>query len=376
MRSKRPNFPYLWRNPVKKQTKTGVRRYVYWNYRRDGVTQRILDPQTDLPIGPEHPAFLDAYMAIHKSFEQETPPETTGFKRGQLGYIIQQWLNSPAVTQLSARTQKDYKNYGDYLADKFGSKTARTLPREFIIGLKDKYAHKPRRANHLLTTLRIALCWAEDRPQQMGLPGDWKNPSRRPGLIKSKGHGHRPWEEYEIAAFQRNWEVGSRERAMFETYINTGQRTGDVASMTRNHRHLNPDQSRWIEVVQNKTATRLLIFEAPDLTRSLDAWLKTHNALAFFPGKTGEPMLENSIQHIMRAAITKAGLPSDCTLHGLRYTAATRFDEIGQDATNITGHETVQMARKYTAQRRQSRLGISKMVEAIRQQTRNTGDSD
>jgi len=67
------------------------------------------------------------------------------------------------------------------------------------------------------------------------------------------------------------------------------------------------------------------------------------------------------MRHVMRAAIRAAALPDECTLHGLRYTFATRAIELGLDwqtIESIVGHKTAEMAAKYTEKRRRARLTI------------------
>jgi integrase len=76
------------------------------------------------------------------------------------------------------------------------------------------------------------------------------------------------------------------------------------------------------------------------------------------------------MRHLMRDAMRDAALPDDCTLHGLRYTFATRAIELGLDwqtIESIVGHKTAEMAFKYTQQRRQARLAIATL-----NQVRNT----
>jgi integrase len=53
------------------------------------------------------------------------------------------------------------------------------------------------------------------------------------------------------------------------------------------------------------------------------------------------------MDHPMRDAMRAAELPDDCTLHGLRYTFATRTIELGLDRQtieSIVGHKTAEMA--------------------------------
>jgi integrase len=68
------------------------------------------------------------------------------------------------------------------------------------------------------------------------------------------------------------------------------------------------------------------------------------------------------MRHLMRDAMRAAALPDDCTLHGLRYTFATRAIELGLDwqtIESIVGHKTAEMAFQYTQQRRGARLTIA-----------------
>ena len=73
------------------------------------------------------------------------------------------------------------------------------------------------------------------------------------------------------------------------------------------------------------------------------------------------------MRHFMRDAIRAAVLPDSCTLHGLRYTFATRAIELKLDwqtIESIVGHKTASMAAKYTARRRSSRLTIATLESA------------
>jgi len=74
----------------------------------------------------------------------------------------------------------------------------------------------------------------------------------------------------------------------------------------------------------------------------------------------------------MAAAIRDAGITQ--TAHGLRYTAATRLRERGvdwEDIAAITGHQTVQMARKYSRQRRAATVAMRKLADAKGERQKN-----
>jgi integrase len=94
-----------------------------------------------------------------------------------------------------------------------------------------------------------------------------------------------------------------------------------------------------------------------------------------FPTDTGRPLKVDYMRHLMRDAIRAASLPDDCTLHGLRYTFATRAIELGLDwqtIESIVGHKTAEMAFKYTQKRRRARLAIATLDASKNKPSRET----
>ena len=114
------------------------------------------------------------------------------------------------------------------LAARYGDLAVATMPRAFVFKLRDKHAKTPRTANYYLQVLRLLLSFAVDH--------GWRddNPARRPKQLRM-GPGHRPWEEWQIAAFRKRWAPDALQRVAFELLLNTGQRGQDVPARTRNH---------------------------------------------------------------------------------------------------------------------------------------------
>jgi integrase len=163
-------------------------------------------------------------------------------------------------------------------------------------------------------------------------------------------------EKAEIAAYRKHWQIGTLQCVLFEAFLNTGQRGGDIAPMIRQQYFQGE-----IAVAQEKTRERVWIPAARDLRDALDPWLKEHEHVVLFPTPTGRPLKVDHMRHLMRDAIRAAALSDDCTLHGLRYTFATRAIELGLDwqtIESIVGHRTAEMAVKYTEKRRRARLAI------------------
>ena len=80
----------------------------------------------------------------------------------------------------------------------------------------------------------------------------------RPVLWNQKnqeGH-HRAWTDEERAQFEARWPVGTRERLAYTIALYTGQRRGDIASMTwENVRSF--IEGEYLRVVQEKTGAQV-----------------------------------------------------------------------------------------------------------------------
>jgi len=359
----RIDLPYIFKGAAKGRP--------YYYYRRNGQYIPIHDENGE-KLAPSDPAFLAAYTAIHETFGAPTPRSETA--KGSLAHLIDAYRVSPDFKEKSPKTRKDYGLYLELMKEKYGKRRVAAMPREFIFGLRDKYAATPRKANYIIQVLRLILSYAEDRPSTFSLPQNWSNPARRPKLLKT-GDGHRPWEESEILAFRKCWKVGTLERTAFELALNTGQRGGDVIDMRRGHINNNGT----ISVAQEKTGARLEIPIATDLKNVLATWLEKTPHMMILATETGRPFKVDHFRHTMRDAYRKARLPEDCTTHGLRYTAATRLREIGcdwEEIADITGHETAEMARKYSNKARRAKLTVARLDDARMKQRKNKESAD
>jgi integrase len=325
----------------------------YAFYRRGKRYVPITDPDGNR-LGPGDAGFFEAYERIRTNFDTKIPP-TTGATPGTLAHLIDAYRASPEFEEKASKTRKDYGRILDMLKGQHGHRSIAKLPREAVFKLRDQFKATPRTANYVVSVLRLILSHAEDRKQTFRLPVHWSNPARRPKKLRT-GDGHRPWEEFEITALRNHWSETMLERVLFEAFLNTGQRGVDIAPMIRQQYFRGE-----IAVAQEKTQERVWIPASADLRAVLDAWLEKHQHVVLFPTPTGRPLKVDHMRHLMREAIRAAGLSDDCTLHGLRYTFATRAIEIGLDwqtIESIVGHRTAQMAAKYTGKRRLARLAI------------------
>jgi len=342
-------------NQIRAKQRDGSYRYYYYHR----------ETKTKLPDDPTSIEFISKLKELNDGCQ------TNQTKPGSIASLAEQYLSSKQFTGLSPKSQKDYRRYVDIIRDNWGDNPVKNITREAVINIRDAFQDTPRTANYLMQILRLMLEFALDRPSIYGLT---HNPAARPKQLKT-GSGHRPWEEGEIEAFRRHWPAGTFERTAFEIALNTGQRGEDIISMRRQD-----ITSEGIAVTQDKTGARLTVPISIELAAALAAWDTAQHGSAtptlasrrqILVGDRRQAIKVDYFRHRMTEAYAAAGLPggvgTGCTTHGLRYTAATRLHELGCDwetIAAITGHETVSMVRKYTAQKRRAKVAITRLDQA------------
>lgn len=319
----------------------------YGYYRRAGQRIRLRGE-----VGS--PEFLRHYADVHRDFDASQSPQPR-IKSGSMNELITRYKSSADFAQLAARTKKEYVRFLDIIGELSGDMPVATMPRKFVLKLRDSLADKPRTANHMMAVLRLLM--------QHGIDLGYRetNPASRPKRLK-EGDGFRAWEEHEITQFRDRWEIGTQERAAFELILYTGQRASDVRTMQRGQ-----IRNNWISVRQQKTGARVDIPLANALRMALEPWLANHDHLTLLPAPKGNPFDNSAFSKFMRKAYAQADLPTDFKTHGGRYAAATRLRELRlgwEEIGAITGHDTAQMVRKYSEQKRAAKYGVDKMNAA------------
>jgi integrase len=166
---------------------------------------------------------------------------------------------------------------------------------------------------------------------------------------------HRAWTDAECAQFEARWPAGSMQRRAYLLAKYTGQRCGDLATMTRAHR-----KDGFIRVVQEKTGTELWIREHMAVAAELASDTNIVR-LRLLTKASGGEFDADSLSPWFADAIERAGLPDECVLHGLRKTAAKMLAEGScseHEIAAITG-QSLQMVAHYTKEANQKKLASS-----------------
>jgi integrase len=314
-------------------------------YFRKGKGQRV-----PLPEKLGSPAFMAAYYKAVEDAPLKKEKRTRGAP-GTFDRLVQDYFASADFLRLANTTRTAYRHVIERLLreEKIGHRLVIQMTRQHVQNMVAKRAATPGAANDVLKKIKILVHFAIDN--------GWRTDDPTLRIKKfAEGEFH-TWTDEEIAAYERHWPIGTRERTAFALLLYTGQRASDVKAMSWQDL-----ENASIRVVQGKTGTKLSVPLHPELAHILEAWPKTD--LVMLTTSFGKPFTSKGFSNYMAARIAAAGLPDRCVTHGLRKAAARRLAEAGCSANEIaavTGHATLEEVARYTKAAEQKRLAQSAM---------------
>jgi integrase len=311
-----------------------LRRYV----RRPG-SRRV-----PLPGIPGSPEFMQTYSDAMSGATVSV--RARRHKAGTLGAVAADFLQSAEFANLKPSSQASYRKALNPILERDGHRLARDLPRDKARKIIQEIGERrPGMANLTRAVLRRLFAYAID----VGLRRD--NPFERSPAYKLGTH--HSWTDAELAAFEKRWPLGTRERLAYALLLFTGQRGGDVVKMRRSD-----IRNGTIHVVQSKTGAELYVKLHPALVRAIKAG-PAKGLYLIGEERSGRPVNRAALTHLMKRAARLAGLPARCLPHGLRKAALRRLAEHGSTSKQIqavSGHRSLREIERYTRQADQQRL--------------------
>jgi integrase len=327
---------------------------VYWYFRRGhGARVRLRGDYGS-------PEFMASYQ---EALRAETLPKPQGVapaRQGSFGWLVTRYQDSAAWAAFSEATRRQQSNILSRVLKTAGNSSIAAVTKDSVQNGLDKRKATPGAANNFLKTMRSLFRWA----MKAGLASS--DPTAGVGKITYSSEGFAVWTDDDIAAFEKRWPIGTRERLALVILLCTGLRRGDAASLGRQH-----IRDGVIIVRTQKTGQSVFLPVLPALQAAIDA---TPSAgLALIAGQDGKPMTKESFGNWFGDACRAAKIVGK-SAHGLRKYAATYAAENGateRELMALFGWGSGKMAAHYTQTADRARLA----KEAIGKMARNEAGS-
>ncbi|WP_242401113.1 tyrosine-type recombinase/integrase [Acetobacter okinawensis] len=302
--------------------------------------------------------FLEAYHAALTGHERIEPKAAT-IKSQTLDHLIVLWMKSPHFLRLEGSTKAVYTRLLSRVRESEASQgNALSMQAKHIRILVSHFGTAPTTAQRILRLLgqlmqfSISIGWREDDPT-LGIK-----------IKRQKSEGIHSWTEGEIAQFEAHWPSGSVPRLALYLMLYTGQRRSDVVGMGP------ADISGGsLSLKQKKTKTELILPIHAALLAEIKQW--QGSGQTYLEANSGRPYTPNGFYNVFKAWSREAGLPEQCSPHGLRKAAARRLAEAGCSANQIaaiTGHKRLTDVAHYTKaaeQRKMAEDAMSRLTKSV-----------
>jgi len=275
---------------------------------------------------------------------------------GSLAWLIARYRETAVWSALSPATRKHRENIFRHVIESAGDKPFAKIDSATITAGRDRRARTPNQARHFLDALRGLFRWALSAKLVRQDPTAGVN-----NLPTKTGDGFIAWTEEHVAAYQRRWPLGTRQRVWLDVLLYSGLRRGDVVRYGRQHVHNGICR---IKTEKSGGTVTAVVPVLPVLAETLAAG--PCGDLTFIVGADGKPFTKESFGNAFRDACRAAGVPGSA--HGVRKIAATTAANNGATTAQLRalfGWTDDRMAALYTRTADRERLGreAGKMLE-------------
>ena len=307
-----------------------------------------------LPGIPGSAEFMEAYQQA-----LSTAPiaigQTNRSAPGSIAAAIAEYFGSAAFRALTGSTPVKRRHILERFRERYGEKRLKTLPPEFVTALLDSMT--PHNAAVWLRAFRHFIKWAKTRKLIE------RDPSYEIKVRLPKSDGFHTWTDAEVAQFEAHYPVGTKARLALALGLYTALRREDTVRLGRQHFRdgvltVRPKKT------ENTTRVTLAIPVHPELQAVLDA--TPHGHLTLLVTEKGKGFSPDVFSHTFRRWCDDAGLPGECSFHGLRKASLTRLAEAGctpHEIAAISGHASLEMVESYTRKVDRAHLARAAMAK-------------
>jgi|GEM_PF-1671201 integrase len=310
---------------------------------------------------PHEEGFATAYDALLTEIKSNPIrlPKNLIFMRGSLGWVIEQFIASPAYQTRAEATKRNYCRIIDALKQRYGTGLIKDLQPRHVKAIRNEIRDAFTTSAADIAIAIVSTLW-DFADEQLGLDLPGADPTYGIRRIHVGHHEHEPWPHELIARFVA--EASPHLGFAVRLALGTGLRRSDLVKLT--WADLKGDH---FEICQQKTGAPALV----GCTEELLAELKTMPRVAdtIIVGDRGNAVTAASLSRMVRIKLRELGV-TGYSIHGLRKNAGNEIAEAGGTEREIMvrlGHKTPQMAAHYTKRANQElsmRSAVQKLERA------------
>jgi integrase len=311
--------------------------------------------------GPHEEGFATAYDALLTQIRANPIPlkNSIAFMRGSLGWVIEQFIASPAYQTRAEATKRNYRRVIDALKQRYGTGLMKDMQPKHVKTIRNDIRDAFTASAADIAIGIISTLW-DFADEQLGLDLPGADPTFGINRVHVGHREHERWPQDLIARFMA--EASPRLGFAVRLALGTGLRRSDLVKLK--WQDLRGDH---FAVNQQKTGAPVMV----GCTAELLAELATMPRIAdtIIVGDRGNPVTAASLSRMVRLKLRELGV-TGYSIHGLRKNAVNEIAEAGGTEREIMirlGHKTPQMAAHYTKRASQAvsmRFAVEKLERA------------
>ncbi|WP_424967291.1 tyrosine-type recombinase/integrase [Dinoroseobacter sp. S375] len=298
-----------------------------------------------IPFAEDTPEFDAKYWELRSG----RAPELTKAPATSWKALVDSYKASRRYKALATGTRRKYDPIINLILEKNADRDVRFTTRAHVRAAHEKYAATPRKADYIVQVMSLLFAHA--------IRLDWIKDNPAKGIeLFGKQREYEPWPDKARKAYVNACRSLDEADALtaYMLGVFTGQRPGDCCKMEWAHY-----DGEFMDVVQDKTATRLSVYCPKPLRDYLDAMPRKGKFI--LAKNLTEPMGYDAVSRAIRRVRTAAKVLG-YVAHGWRSNAAVELAEAGCSDAQIqavTGHKTTAMVQKYRARASQKKMSKS-----------------
>lgn len=342
-------------NVTEYKDRHGKKRY---RYRKAGL------PTYSFKSLPGTKEFLVELRLAEDSKKPEQPPR---FPPGTVDAVIVALYQTPKWRSMRPSSDKTYRSIIERFRKNNGHRQIASITTAIIDRKLSDMSDTPAAANNLRKTLSRLFRQAI----KMGLINH--NPVEATDAYRQQGDGFHTWTDEQIAQYEAYWPLGTRERLAQALLLYSAVRRSDMVTIGPHNR-----EGDRLVLRHEKNSAETTIRILPQLEEALAPFEGTDGT--YLKTQFGKSFTSNGFGNWFRRRVDEAGLPPECSAHGLRKAMSRILAESGvtnQEGRAVTGHKTDREFTRYAEKANKAGMADNAMANVekrlAKQKAENNG---